>query len=66
MRKVSYKAIRANGAEFYTTNYEEATSGGNRIIQTYLTEIDERTQAQKAQQKTQARKIHELYTKKRD
>lgn len=65
MRKVSYKVIRADDTEFYTTNYGEATSGGNRIVQTYLTEIDERTQEQKERMKARARRIHEFYTAKR-
>lgn len=65
MRKVSYRAVRIDGTEFHTTSYREATEGGNRIIQTYLTKIDERTQEQKTQQKAQAQKIHELYTAKR-
>lgn len=65
MRKVSYRAIRIDGTEFHTTSYREATKGGNRIVQTYLTEIDERTQEQKERMKARARRIHEFYTAKR-
>ena len=39
MRKVSYRARRTDGTKF-TTSYKEATEGGNRIVKTYLTEVD--------------------------
>ena len=39
MRRVSYKVKTADGTKF-TTSYKEATEGGNRIVKTYLTEVD--------------------------
>ena len=65
MRKVVYKARKADGTEFYTTNYREATNGGNRIEETYLTEIDERTEEQKERARARARKIQEILKAKR-
>ena len=65
MRKVVYKARRADGTEFYTTSYREATNGGNRIEETCLTEIDERTEEQKEWTRIHARKIQEILKTKR-
>ena len=65
MRKVVYKARRADGTEFYTTSYREATDGGNRIEETYLTEIDERTEEQKERARVHARKVQEILKAKR-
>ena len=65
MRKVVYKARKADGTEFYTTSYREATNGGNRIEETYLTEIDERTEEQKERARAHARKIQEILKAKR-
>ena len=65
MKKVVYKARKADGTEFYTTSYREATNGGNRIEETYLTEIDERTEEQKEWARAHARKIQEILKAKR-
>lgn len=65
MRKVVYKARKADGTEFYTTSYREATNSGNRIEETYLTEIDERTEEQKERARARARKIQEILKAKR-
>lgn len=65
MRKVVYKARKADGTEFYTMSYREATNGGNRIEETYFTKIDERTEEQKERARTHARKIQETLKAKR-
>ena len=46
-------------------SYREATNGGNRIEETYLTEIDERTEEQKERARAHARKIQEILKAKR-
>ena len=65
MRRVNYRVRTADGTEFHTTNYREATNGGNRIEETYFTEIDERTEKQKERAKKHAEKIHEILKVKR-
>ena len=65
MKKVNYKVRKADGTEFHTTNYNEATNGGNRIKETYLTEIDERTEEQKERARAHAQKIQEILKAKR-
>lgn len=65
MRRVNYRARKADGTEFYTASYREATNGGNHIEETYLTEIDERTEEQKERAKAHARKIQEILKAKR-
>ena len=46
MRMVNYEVAAIGGNVLHTTSYSEATSGGNRILKTYFTEVDERTPAQ--------------------
>jgi hypothetical protein len=65
MRRVNYRVRRTDGTEFHTTSYREATNDGNRIEETYLTEIDERTEEQKEWAKAHARKIQEIFKAKR-
>ena len=65
MRRVNYRVRKADGAEFHTTNYKEATNDGNRIEETYFTEIDERTEKQKERARAHARKIQEILKAKR-
>ena len=65
MRKVVYKARRADGTEFYTTSYREATNSGDRIEKTYLTDTNERTEEQKEWTSAHARKIQEILEAKR-
>ena len=60
MRRVNYRVRKADGTEFHTTSYREATNGGNRIEETYLTKIDERTKEQKERAKIHARQIQEI------
>lgn len=40
MRRVNYKVIDTNGVVFDTTDYERTTIAGNRIVATYLTDVD--------------------------
>ncbi len=40
MRRVNYKVMGTNGVVFDTTDYERATMAGNRIVATYLTDVD--------------------------
>ena len=65
MKRVNYRARKADGTEFHTTSYREATNGGNCIEETYLTKIDERTEEQKERAKAHARKIQEILKAKR-
>lgn len=66
MRRVNYRVKRADGTEFHTTSYIEANQDGNRIEETYLTTIDERTEEQKEKDREHARKVTEkLRNKKR-
>ena len=39
MRKVNYIVKAVDGSEFTTTDYKVATTNGNRISKTFLTEI---------------------------
>ena len=65
VRRVNYRVRKADGTEFHTTSYKEATNCGNRIEETYLTEIDERTEEQKDRARARARKIQEILKAKR-
>lgn len=65
MKRINYRVRKADGTEFHTTNYSEATNCGNSIKETYLTEIDERTEEQKKRAKVHARKIQEILKAKR-
>jgi len=65
MRKVNYRARKADGTEFHTTSYKEATNGGSRIEETYLTKVDERTEKQKERSMAHAQKIQEILKAKR-
>ena len=65
MRRVNYRVRKANGIEFHTTSYKEATNGGNRIEETYLTNVDERTEEQKERARAHAQKIQEILKAKR-
>ena len=65
MRRVNYRVRKADGTEFHTTSYREATNGGNCIEETYLTEIDEKTKEQKERARARARKVQEILKAKR-
>ena len=55
MRRVNYKVMDTNGVVFDTTNYERATMAGNRIVATYLTDVDLTTEKAK-----NTAKVHRL------
>ena len=59
MRKVNYTVRQADGSKFNTTDYSKATADGNRIIKTFLTEVDDTTEEQRARAKAHAQKIRE-------
>lgn len=40
MRRINYKVMDTNGVVFDTTDYERAIMAGNRIVATYLTDVD--------------------------
>lgn len=65
MRLVNYRVTKADGTEFCTTNYQEATSNGNRIAETYLTKVDEQTEAQKQKAVEHALKVREAIAKRK-
>lgn len=65
MRTVNYRVRKADGTEFHTTNYREAINGDNCIKETYLTEIDERTEKQKERARARVQKIQEILKAKR-
>ena len=46
MRLVNYIVKKDDGRYFTTTHYTEAVAAGNVVAKTYLTEIDETTDAQ--------------------
>lgn len=56
MRRVNYKVRRGNET-FVTTSYTEATADGVRIVETFLTEVDERTEKEKEYARTRVHKI---------
>ena len=55
MRRVNYKVMDVNGVVFDTTDYERAIMAGNRIVATYLTDVDLTTEKAK-----NTAKIHRL------
>ena len=65
MRRVNYRVRKADGTEFRTTSCGEATNGGNRIAEAYLTKIDERTGAQKQEAVEHALKVREAIAKRK-
>ena len=58
MRRVNYKVRRGNET-FVTTSYTEATADDARIVEIFLTEVDERTEKEKEYAKARVRKIAE-------
>lgn len=64
MRKVNYLVIREDGTLFQTTHYTEAKKGGNRILETFLTPIDEKKTEQRDKERAHAQKIVEYLRKK--
>lgn len=60
MRRINYEVQKANGERFFTTSYAMAVGNGNRILQTLLEKVDEKTPEQKAYAKKHAQRIHEI------
>lgn len=58
MRRVNYKVRRGNET-FVTTSYTEATADDVRIVEIFLTDIDERTEKEKEYARARVRKIAE-------
>jgi len=56
MRRVNYIVKQANGSSFITTDYSKATTEGNRIVKTFLTEINDTTEEQREAAREHARK----------
>ena len=56
MRMIYYKVRRTDGSIFHTYSYAAATNNGNRIIKTCLTDLDDRTDAEKKTAQEHARK----------
>lgn len=65
MRRVNYKVRRGNET-FVTTSYTEATANDARIIEIFLTEVDERTEKEKEYAKARVRKIAERQESKKE
>ena len=57
MRSVNYEVKTADGATFQTMDYTLTTRGGNRIVKTYLSDIDEKTEKQKKRQRERVNKL---------
>jgi len=57
MRRVNYKVKNQFGETFFTTNYTVATQNDNRIVRTFLTEVDEKSPATKIWNAIHVRKI---------
>lgn len=60
MKKINYEVEKNNGLKFYTSDYEEANKIG-KIIRTYFTEIDERSEKTKERMQEHAKKIKEKF-----
>ncbi len=63
MRMVYYKVQRKDGSTFHTYSYTEATNSGNRILETCLSDVDDRTEAEKKTAQEHARKRTEKRSK---
>lgn len=59
MRSINYKVRCADGSTFVTSNYEMATTGGNRIIESILCPLDEKNEKQREKDNARARKVWE-------
>lgn len=67
MRLVNYEVKQADGTVFQTTNYKEATEGGNRIESIYLTphNLDIVSEAQEQERLDHIAKVDAYMAKKR-
>jgi len=65
MKLLNYVVRKPDGTKFNTTSYKEAISGGGRIEDTYLTDVDERSEAIKEWSRKHIQKIKEVFKAKR-
>lgn len=65
MRTLNYKVRTENGFEFTTTDYTLAVKGENRILETYFTEVNEKTDKESERAEARARKVREILKNKR-
>ena len=59
MRRVVYRVQRSNGKCFRTVDYEQAVSGGNRIVHIDYIQVDPETSEQKEAHRARAQKVWE-------
>ena len=64
MRKVNYIVKATDGSEFATTDYKVATTGGNRISKTFLTEVRDENPKTKEWVEGHAKRIKEVLSQK--
>lgn len=57
MRKMMYKVTKADGTQFDTASYVKALEKGNRIIESYLIDIDNLDGSPKKIDETHADKV---------
>ena len=60
MKKINYEVEKNNGLKFYTSDYEEANKVG-KIVRTYFTEIDERSENKRERMLEHTKKIKEKF-----
>lgn len=66
MRRLNYKVRNEFGQIFFTTDYVEATRNPkNRIIRTFLVEVDEKSPATRVWNSVHARKVWNQIAEKR-
>lgn len=63
MRKLNYEVKKADGSTFHTASYTLAKQSGNRIVNTYLTWVDEQTEEEKEKNREHAKKVREFLKK---
>lgn len=61
MRLVNYKVKAIDGSSFTTTSYAEATTSGNRITKTFLTEYEKTPEKQQEWFKRHREKVREKF-----
>ena len=57
MRELRYEVMDESERRFHTASYSRATLSGNRIVRTYLVDIDLRTDKEKEKQWARVEKI---------
>ena len=65
MRLVNYKVRTKDGSEFTTTSHIEATKDGNRITETFLTDVSNWTDEKEKSAEEHRRKVDEFLKSKR-